>query len=181
MQTLVEALVIVDMQPAAFTAATFENVVNNVIREVRKAKLRNRWIVVVEFDHEMIASERGKPEGTAYPTDERILRAIGNYAKTFTVVKMENGGGFNVVHECRQRGVFPKLSRVVGVNADCCVLYTAKELANYRLPDSDRLMDVRVVWDACGSKHVDRYDWKNLNWDRAKLVRYRKRRALVAA
>jgi len=136
-----EFLVIIDMQPL-FSASQDKSVLRNVCKEIKKAKKRNDYIIVVEL---------GQACNTASRTDYRIISAIAQYSPTLFVTKIGQDGSIEIC-EALDRNLFNQTHRMpettfrfVGVNATLCVLATVKGLAK-QLPQAN----IQVVRKACG-------------------------------
>ena len=112
-----KCLVIVDMQ-YDFQASRKQETINNVIREVCRAKEKNVPIIILEY------SDHGH-------THNSIVNTLGNYNKWIVVTKSTDDGSNEVLEGLNNLGIpADYISRVVltGVNFSYCVFSTAKGL-----------------------------------------------------
>ena len=114
-------LIVIDMQPG-FGAT--ESVLDAVVHEVKKARRRNEWVLVVEYE------ARGR-------TPYRITRELKGYKKYDKVIKERNDGGTAIFNRLTRRRwsfsypVVPRAShfKVCGINTDACVFETVRSLS----------------------------------------------------
>ena len=133
-------LIIIDMQPV-FEASQKDWMIENVRREIKRAKRRAHAIVVVRY--------RGSATTETLPAlqvDNRILGEIGTYPHVGYVTKNRGDGSKEILRVLRGRPFPTGDLIVVGVNTDCCVAETVNSLA-HKLPQSN----IWIVADACNT------------------------------
>src|SRR3990172_7835106 len=106
-------LVIVDMQP--YFDSCDDEVVDEAVKEIRRAKEQRTGVVVVEF-------------GGCGPTDSSIQKVLRGYDRQAWVTKDDDDGGRAVVNAAHQHGFWNKSWRFCGVNTCCCVRDTIKSM-----------------------------------------------------
>lgn len=122
-------LLIIDMQ-SQYPAAMKPETINEVVKEVVKAKENGCGIIVVEFRDEPQYRTKSSPYK---PTHSEIMANIGPYERAHVVEKYETDGSFFI----RQFLLNEKAAwdfnidnfRVCGVNTDVCVAATVNGLA----------------------------------------------------
>ena len=125
-------LVIIDMQ-LPFAGSGKESLRRPILREIELSK-RNGWpIVLVEYDY---ADWLGT-------TQRYILDALSG--SDYVTCSKKRDDGSNEVHTELVKLTKSKRVRIVGVNTDCCVKYTALSL------HSRFGYTVQVVADSCWS------------------------------
>ena len=105
-----QGLVIVDMQ-YEFKESFNKRIINECIREIRRAKRLKLPIFIVEY----VGCDS---------TVEEIMDAVNGYKKTYAIEKIDDDGSKDLQQEfCRNNFSFNSL-RVCGVNSCCCVAET---------------------------------------------------------
>lgn len=125
------ALVIIDMQPE-FIASY--DVIDSVVRQVKKAKAKRHHIVLVEY--------RGSGK-----THRSIRDAIGRYVHHRVLKNFDNGGP-NVVNLFDSEDIEVNRIRACGVNIGACVAETVNHIAS-EMEDTK----IEVIGSACSSDH----------------------------
>lgn len=134
----VNTLVIVDMQEHFLQPKdTYRNVLSHVVKEVRLAKRRGDYILVVEYEsalrnQDIIHGSRGSE---VVPTSTPIRQAIGQYAKVCYVYKGDMDGGEEVYQTLIERKIPHSHVRICGVYAEWCVQETVLSLS-HKIPKS---------------------------------------------
>ena len=130
-------LVVVDMQ-GYFPSARSSRVIDNCLREVRKAIQDRAGVIVLQYKH----------CGKTLPAIMGLLDSYDRYEKK---IKPHDDGSRQVVNTLRKRR-FSKNLKVVGVNTDCCVYATVSSLSQRSWNGID--LRIKVIADACNS-HID--------------------------
>jgi hypothetical protein len=150
-------LLVIDVQPIYPSS---EEVLDEVIREVRKAKANKEWIMILEYGM-----------GRTY---YRITRELQGYRKKLYARKYRNDGGREVFTAItkysnnlgsKNVGRIEKI-RVCGVNLSACVVATVYSIKMFS--------QVEVIKRAC----ADPTEWKSRNetlkmlssWKNVKVV-----------
>jgi nicotinamidase-related amidase len=132
-------LIVVDMQkafPASYAVGY------KVIREVKRARSKNEWIMLLEYEH------NGR-------TLTKISKEVKGYPKVIRKTKLEDDGSPAVLHALmRSRrnnnlkgphvNRIPSVFRVCGVNTYACIIKTVEGLNRF---DGK----VKVISDACAN------------------------------
>lgn len=106
-------LCIIDMQSRFSPTANY--CLNNVCHQVKLAKKRKAWIVVIEYRN------CGK-------TFKEIKSLLASYKQVIYVEKNNTGGGKEFLEAAKKANFNTNKVRFVGVNRTCCVLETVKEI-----------------------------------------------------
>jgi hypothetical protein len=138
-------LLIVDMQTKGFSTADDDNLVENVCKEVKRAKKRRAGIVVCEY------MGYGK-------TDHRIMNAIGSYHRFNMCYKRGDDGSRSVAHIAQKSDFDVSNWRVCGVNIAYCINATVEGLRK-RIPKTH----IEVKKDACSCVLSDRASWNKFD------------------
>lgn len=133
-------LVIIDMQPY-FEASG--DVVEEVVKEVRRARERRTGIVVVEY-------------GSCGPTHRLIQRAVRGYDRQAWVKKHDDDGGAEVMEAAHQHGFWDKSWRFCGVNTCYCVCDTVKSIVR-AYPRARFEYAIKAMNCNCGMSSCARY------------------------
>jgi hypothetical protein len=124
-------LVVVDMQ---ITFRASEEVMQGVIREIRKSRTKKEWIVILEYD------QCGR-------TATRILKELWHYSRVIRMVKYIDDGSIAVFHAMRRKNIRPKHIKVCGVNTSACISKTVEGLNLLSIP-------ITVLSNACANKDM---------------------------
>jgi nicotinamidase-related amidase len=137
-----ETLVVVDMQKQ-FRAS--EYVEQAVIKEIRRARRYTQPIIVLEY------YGFGR-------TMSNVRKALSGYNHVIFKKKIDDSGASVILANSTA-----KRFKIVGVNVEACVMYTALDLAAEKAK-------VRILLHACGSSNHDarerftkelaRYNWR---------------------
>jgi nicotinamidase-related amidase len=125
-------LVVVDMQEY-FDAANNEKTLKEVKKQIQLAKKRNGPIIFLEY------AESGK-------TKKELLDLVKNYKHKYIETKYNDSGADKIIRVIKRGKLGEKNIRICGVNSDCCVLETTKDLIT-RLPKSK----INVIKKACNT------------------------------
>jgi hypothetical protein len=131
-------LCIIDMQPK-YEAS--KQVINQVCREVRRAKKNGDGIVVLEY---LYGGE--DPTSAQFRTYKKIMKTIGDYKNAYVEYKCDDDGSREVVNTIRGAKFPSGVIRVCGVNRYACVISTVEGLVEM-MPDSF----IEVIDDAISS------------------------------
>lgn len=142
-------LVIVDMQPV-FSASKDYNLIKNIRKYIRLAKIMRAGIVVVEYE-----PWDYNQEATDFQTDFRILKLLKGYENYTICRKGIDDGSKQVIDSCRQNGYDLKSIFVTGINTCACVARTVEGLSG-KLKKSK----IQVIKSACHCNHCDGTEWQ---------------------
>lgn len=137
---MAHTLCVIDMQ-SEFDAALDPNVVIGVHAQILKTKRLGGDILFVEY------------EGCG-ETHKGLLDAARGYGSKARITKKSDDGSQEILRAINRRGFTLDRLRLVGVNAECCVLATIKGLLR-RVPE----IEIDVVKKACGW-HTCEPDWR---------------------
>jgi nicotinamidase-related amidase len=116
-------LCVIDMQNFFMVSRTKE-LVNNVKKEIYKAKKKNYPIIYVKYNLE---------HWTASPWAISLVKGLSaatrNYRQKYTVIKENDDGGDVLYSFLQQKGLDKTKVRVIGLNTDICVFYTVETLS----------------------------------------------------
>lgn len=147
-------LCIIDMQPK-YDAS--KKVINQVCREVRRAKKNGDGIIVLEY---VCAGET--PDDPPVRTHKKIMKTIGDYKSAYVEYKCDDDGSpqiFNVLTGAKlPLGVL----RICGVNRFACVIATIEGLIE-RLPESF----IEIIDDAVGNPDY----WSDSNFGEGRYTK----------
>lgn len=138
--------IIIDMQ-ASFPAANQPNVVAAVAAEILKAKKEKAAIMVVEY------SGNGD-------THSGLMDLLKGYPLLAVIHKGNDGGGAEVVRALRRRKFSQTHLRICGVNIDCCVSATVREIVSL-IPN----VHIHMVRKACGWNRNKEFKWDTFRKD----------------
>jgi nicotinamidase-related amidase len=142
---MARTLVIIDMQPNGFTTAQNENVVRNILKEIKLARRRFAGIILVEY--------------VGYGlTDIRIRHALNGYVRASTIHKRNDDGGAQVVKIAKQRDYDLSCWRVCGVNVAHCVNATVTTMRE--LLDPETKIEVKKKACNCVWNNIE----ESFNW-----------------
>ncbi len=142
MNTAPWVLVIIDMQ-CKFWASFEPKTLSSIVVMIRWAKACNMPIVLVEYNR----SNHFEPDSA---TQTVLTKEIGYYARSYTVCKKQDDGAAEIRQVCIDNNLPINRFVLTGVNADYCVLSTAKGLLK-----RDPLTNCAVIQDACDSDTDD--------------------------
>ena len=135
-------LLVIDMQ-FKFWASFEPKTLNAIQVMIRWAKANYMPIIVVEFN-----PANAFDAGSA--TQTVLTKEIGYYARSYTVSKTKNNGAGEIRQVCIDNNLPVNRFVLTGINADFCVLDTAKGLLSL-----DPLTDCAVIQDCCDSDTDD--------------------------
>ena|ERR1043165_2287429 len=153
-------LLVIDMQkdyPAT------ELVVNEVIKEVRKARSKNEWIFFLQYDG-------------CGPTMYRLTRELKGYTKTRKLTKIIDGGAYAVMwgltysdNNLNGTKAPTKIShiKVCGVNTNACVIGTVYGLRHLNCK-------ITVLSNACANIFDGKSDDYNQKQHTEALIRMKR-------
>lgn len=116
-----------------FKAALSIPTLNNVLREIEKAKQDGQFIYVLEYLY------FGK-------TLDEIQEALKGYHNTHTQIKGGCSGSDHIKKTLQISNHTPKILKLCGVNTDQCVAATANDFAK-----DNPSITVQVILDACNT------------------------------
>lgn len=131
-------LCIIDMQPK-YEAS--KKVINQVCREVRRAKKNGDGIVVLEY---VCAGET--PDDSSVRTHKKIMKTIGEYKSAYVEYKCDDDGSPEIFNVLAGAKLPSEVLRVCGVNRYACVIATVEGLME-KLSKSF----IEIIDDAVGS------------------------------
>lgn len=130
------ALVIIDMQ-RGFGNANAQITINNIIKQIKRAKKFKDDIFVVEY----------LPHREYEATRPEIMEAIGDYAH-IKIYKYVDNGAKEILAACKSHKNRPDIFRLCGVNTNACVQSTLIGLYNKR-ESYPEPYDLEIVPEAC--------------------------------
>lgn len=131
-------LVIIDVQ-SGYTAAENENLLNNLLKQIRKAKKDEAAILVVSMAYMV-----GK-------TISCIWEATHDYKYLAEINKYDTDGSAAIINSFRKYGFLNKnIFKISGVYANICVTDTVKGLSK-KLPDAE----IEVLTKCCYTDYSD--------------------------
>lgn len=137
-------LVIIDMQHGFYTANA-KRTIDNVIKQVKLARLTNEYIIIVEYLPHM-QFETTRPE---------IMKAIGDHAY-IKVYKYMDDGSKSILDACKLHDYPTDLFRICGVNTGACVRDTIIGLS-----EQNQKSKIEIVPAACNG-HNDTSIFRSL-------------------
>jgi hypothetical protein len=131
-------LIIIDIQPQ-FRKSYTKSLFRNCRREIRKAKIANNNIVLVEY------SGCGK-------TSKRLTELVEDYDNVSYVTKEHDDGSYAIVPHLVGKKLIRNNLRICGINTDACVCRTVRGLRK-RLPNSNIVVVENACWSSYNHKH----------------------------
>jgi len=130
-----KTLVIIDMQQGFWTANA-KRTIDNVIKQIKLARLTNEYIIIVEY----------LPHTKYETTRPEIMKAIGNHPY-IKVYKYVDDGSKSILAACKLHDYPTDLFRICGVNTNACVRLTIKGLFK-----KNRTSKIEIVPAACNGQ-----------------------------
>ena len=132
-------LCIVDMMPY-FPTSWVRSLKTEIIKQIKELNVEKDYVMVVEYNN------CGK-------THYDILNAVRHSGCFYSIItKQYNGGGKEILNECKKVGLHDRHFRLCGVNKSACILETAIDLRR-----NCKKATIEVSWNGSGDINEDAF------------------------
>lgn len=129
-----KVLVVIDMQPC-FEASKSQKVIEENIKQIRKAKSNNQHIIVIEYSDLIL-------------THIKIKKELKNYDKVKYIKKRYDSGSAQLVKYFKKQEFWPNEINFMGVNTDACVYSTVNNF-NKHILKNNKKTKIKVIREGC--------------------------------